>query len=344
MPDTDTPAGSESLSIDEATNAYIKATTPAVETDQAESEAETEGDTTDDDLQASDEGEGEEGEGETEAEDQAEDGDDEPESEQGRFVADNARVRLLDGTFSTVAELKSGSLRNADYTQKTQEVAEQKRSVESQSQRIQQREAELTQQAEYLTGLITSIVPQAPPDIRMLDVNSPTFDIVGYNQQKAQFEQWQQHIGYLQQMQQQVHKTRTAEAETFRVELAKREWATLLEKAPELKDEAKGKAFGAKLMSHGRTYGYTEDELRSALPNDHRSVLVMRDAIKWRELQASKAGMQKKVEGRPPVTKGGKRLNPSEARARSTSDALTKLGQSGRLDDAVNAYLATQKR
>ena len=57
--------------------------------------------------------------------------DDQPQTEQGRFVGLDAKVRLDDGRVVTVAELRSGSMMQADYTRKTQELAEQRRSVEA---------------------------------------------------------------------------------------------------------------------------------------------------------------------------------------------------------------------
>jgi len=339
MEDTDTSNGGESLSIDQAAAAYVKATsTPEVVTDQAEAEEHDESETTDDELQASDEDEGDETDGETAEEDQAEDGEDEPESEQGRFVADNARVRLPDGTFTTVAELKSGSLRNADYTRKTQEVAEQRRAVESQSERIKASEAQLQQQTEYVQELLRAIIPAAP-DPKLLDT-----DPMGYIQQEAQHKQWSQHLAYLDQQRQQAAEARKAEAEGQQREVANREWNTLLEKAPEFRDQKRAQAFVQDSIKHGiETYGFTQAELREALGMDHRQILVLRDAIAWRKLQASKATVAKKVEGRPPVAKGGKRLNPSEHRARAANDALSRLKSSGSEADAVAAYLALKK-
>ena len=119
--ETDSSNAGESLTLDEAAAAYAKATATPEPEGQPEAEEELDSGTTTDEQTP----EGEEADGETEADDQAEDGDEEPESEQGRFVADNAKVRLPDGTVTTIAELKQGSLRQADYTRKTMELAEQ---------------------------------------------------------------------------------------------------------------------------------------------------------------------------------------------------------------------------
>ena len=109
MADDTVNTGGETLSIDEAAKAYAATQTKEPEGQpDAEEEAEV---TTDDDEQASDEGVSEEADGETDEEGQAEDEtDEEPETERGRYVAHNGRVKLPDGTESSVDDLIKGNL------------------------------------------------------------------------------------------------------------------------------------------------------------------------------------------------------------------------------------------
>lgn len=336
MSEIDTQEGGDALSVEQAAAAYAKTASEAVETDQADIEDNDEGDTTDDELQASGEDEGEEADGETGDEDQAEDDDTESdtESDQGRFVSDNAKVRLPDGTVTTIADLKQGSLRNADYTRKTQEVAEQRRALETQSHAIQASQQQIEQQRQYMASLLQSIVPP-PPDPTMLNT-----DPMGYMTQKAQHEQWVAHLSYLQQEEQRTEQERQAQASESERETANREWQALLDKAPELKDEKRVNRFVSEVREHGTSYGFTPEELRT-VALDHRQALVLKDAIAWRKLQASKGTIAKKVEGRPPVTKGGKRLSSGAQKARHVTDAITRLKQTGSVEDATAAYLAS---
>jgi hypothetical protein len=341
--DIEASNGDEALSIDEAAAAYVRSTAPQeVETDQADDVEQDEGDTTDDELQASDENEeaGEEDEGEPGDEDQAEDGDDEeadPESEQGRFVADNAKVRLEDGTVISVSELKKGSLLHADYTRKTQETAELRRSFEAQSESVKQAEQQIIEQRQYMTTLLQSVMPQAP------DPSLVRTDPVAYMEQKAQYEQFTQHLDYLRQQDQQTQQQRQQEAQAKRQEKVNSEWGALLEKAPELKDKTKFTAFEAELVKAAPEFGFSPQELMEAVPYDHRMALVLKDAIAWRKLQASKPQAVKKTEGRPPIHKGGKRLGPQAQKARQADAAITRLKSTGSLADATAAYLARQK-
>lgn len=334
----DTITGGETLSIDEAASRYVQSTAPQeVETDQADDVEQDDSDTTDDELQASDENEeaGEEDEGEPGDEDQAEESDDEdPDSEQGRFVADNAKVRLEDGTVISVADLKKGSLLHADYTRKTQEAAELRRTAEAQSESVKQAEQQIEQQRQYMTTLLQSVTPQAP------DPSLVRTDPVAYMEQKAQYEQFAAHLDYLRQQDQQTQQQRQQEAQAKRTEKANTEWAALLEKAPDLKDRTKFTEFESKLMKFAPDFGFSPQELMEAVPFDHRMALVLKDAIAMRELRASKPQAAKKTEGRPPVHRGGKRLGPQAQKARQADAAITRLKSTGSVEDAARAYLA----
>lgn len=96
-----------------------------------------------------DAGDDADGEGEAEVEDaQQEHGDDEEtsESEDGEDdregsdepleLEDESKVILKDGTETTLGELREGALRRDDYTRKTQELAEQRKELEQQREKI----------------------------------------------------------------------------------------------------------------------------------------------------------------------------------------------------------------
>lgn len=339
--ENDTQTGGDDLTLDQAAAAYAKTLSTEVSDDHSEDEVTDESETTDDELQASDEDEGEDADGETTSEEDPEqDEESEPESDQGRFVADNAKVRLADGTVTTIHELKRGFLREADYTRKTQENSARLKDTETATARIKERETQLEQQSTYVADLIRSIIPQVDPE--WADPQSPKYDPAKYIAQQAAQQQWAQHLAYLDGQRQQTEQERKAAAEKELSEKAGTEWNALLEKVPAFKDKAKWDAFAKDANKYGAEYGFKPEELRQ-LAYDHRQIAVLRKAILWDKLQASKPKVQQKVENRPPVQKGGKRLNPAEHKARQASDALARLKQQGggSVEDVTAAYIAS---
>lgn len=334
METNDTEPGGESLSIEQAAAAYAKATSEAVPEDHAEEEDEAEGEPTDDELQASDEDVSESDDQPESEEDTAEDEDGESETERGRFVADDGRVRLSDGTITTVNELKRGFLRESDYTRKRQEDAALSKETAAEREALKASKQQIEEQSRYVAELVKSIVPPMP------DPAMARSDPAGYMEQRATHEQWVAHLQYLDGQRQQSEQESKAKAEKDAKEKRAREWAAALEKMPELKDQTKVQALGNDILKYGAdTYGFSREEL-ATVPNDHRLMMVLRDATAWRKLQASKGSVQKKVEGRPPVQKGGKRLSPGAHRARTATDAMTRLKQEGTVEAATAAYLA----
>jgi hypothetical protein len=338
--DIDTDTGGEGLSIDEAVAAYTKATAPEAAPSQAETEDDELSDTTtDDELQEPDEGEGDEGDGETDDEGQADDEQDveEPETEKGRYVAHNGRVKLPDGSESTIADLIQGNLRDRDYRQKTMAHAEAVKTFTSQSEAVTQKEKQIAEQATYVADLIRTIVPTAP-DPEMLKT-----DPMGYIAQEASHKQWVAHLTYLDQQRQQATEASQAETSKVTQERAQQEWATLLEKVPALKDQKRAAAWFGDIETYAKSEGYTVEELQAAIRQDHRQAVTLRKAALWDKLQASKTNVPKKIEGRPPVQRGGKRLNSTERSSRTANEAFTRLKSSGSVEDAAAAYLASRK-
>lgn len=337
--DTDL-GGEESLSIAQAASAFVKATSKEADTGQSD-EVDEQGEEADDELQASDEDEGE-SEGEDDPEGQADEDDPEPESNQGRFVASNGKVKLPDGTVSTVADLIAGNMKDRDYRQKTMELAPQRRAVEEQSLALKASEKQVNEQREYVAQLMESLTPQ-PPDPEMMNQQSANFDPVGYMQAKDQHERFMAHANYVYQQMGISRQQADEKSKGERDEQKKREWGILQEKLPAIRDQAKFKTFVADVESAAAAVGYSPQEIVEFVPYDHRAALILHKAAKWDRLQASKPKAVEKVQGKPPVQRSGKQLSHDAKRVQRTNDAVNRLRQTGSHDDAVAAYLASRK-
>lgn len=327
----DNPAGTDDtspLSLDEAAAAYASlGNADGPDDGQPEDEQEAQ----DDAELSADEAEQD---GEPEDEGQAEDEPEEPEAP--AYVADDAKVKLADGTEITVAELKNGTLRLQDYRQKTAELAEQRRTFESKSSEFQQLEQQVSADRDFMVQLMQSIMPQKP-DYSMVSV-----DPIGYAEQNAQYQARKEQLDYLVSMQQHTAQKRQAEEAETSKEVRAREWQATLDQMPELKDPKRLSSFVGEIQKAGAEYGYSPQEIQN-VGLDHRQVLVLRDAIKWRNLQASKSKVPAKVEGRPPVQRAGTRQSPEAQKARDARVAMDRLKSSGSIRDGVAALLAREK-
>lgn len=335
--ENDAQPGGDGISLDDAVKGFVARQTANAAPEQGQAEEDVTDETTEDELPEGAEPEGEDVE-ETDEEGQAETDDEEPNSDQGRFVSHNGKVMLPDGTILPVAELIQGNLRDRDYRQKTMALADERRTIESQSSALKEQQQRIEEQAELVMALIQSKIPPMP-DIAMTDPSSPSFDPVGYNHKRALHEAALADLQRLQDQKQLSTQKSQAEAEAARVAKANAEWSKLLEKAPELGDQKRLNAFAADIQSFGPKYELTPEEI-GAVALDHRLALILKKAIAYDKLQSAKPKVAAKVEGRPPVTKGGKRLSTDVQRSKQSGAAMDRLKQSGRTEDAVAAYLA----
>ena len=318
------------LSLEEAAAAYAN---PVSDEEAHEGHAEAENEAEDETFEES-ALEADQPEGEPEDEGQAEDETELPEV--SAYVAPEGKVRLPDGEEMTVADLIKGNLRERDYRQKTMADAETRRVYEAKSKEVQQFEQQLAADRDFILELTQSLMPQKP-DYSMVSV-----DPIGYAEQNAFYQARKEQIDYLLSVKQHLAQKAAAEQEEASKESRQREWQATLEKMPELKDSTRLQSFVGEIQKHGAEYGYSPQELQQ-VGLDHRQVLVLRDAIKWRNLQASKSKVPAKVEGRPPVQRGGTRQSPETQRARDAKVAMDRLKSTGSLRDGVAALLASEK-
>lgn len=120
---------------------------------------------------------------------------------------------------------------------------------------------------------------------------------------------YQQRVGHVQSALQQREQ---AQAQTRQQHFA-REEAALLEKVPEWRDPQKGKAAMDEIRNAAVDhYGFTPEQIK-AIP-DHRQVLVLRDALAFRKLQAAqKSAAAKQVVTVPKVQRPGPGASANDA-------------------------------
>lgn len=286
-------------------------------TDEADDEP------TDDDPEATeveDDAEGEE----------ADDPDTEPESSGGRFVAKDAKVRLEDGTVVTVGELTRNNLFQADYTRKTQEVAETRKRVEAKEAELDGFAGQLQQQRDFLLHVAQQVLPQKP-DPSMIDE-----DIIGYQRAMAEYDAKMQMIGGINQQIASVQQQQQAIMQQRSQERLHQEAEKIALEMPELKNPQTYQKFWGDTVDMMTEYGFTTDELDTAI--DHRFFRVFKDLQKYRKAIKTAPKVQEKVKTRPPL-KAGKRMDVKQKSSRSKQANSDQLRKTGTMEAGVAALM-----
>ena len=238
-------------------------------------------------------------------------------------------VRLRDGTRITVAELKKGFGREADYTRKTQDLAEQRKAVEARQAQLSQHEQFFTQAAEHAVRVARAFMPR-PPDAGLRDS-----DPVEYFLQKDRYDRAEAHVRTLENARAaQAERTAQEHGELIRDHLAA-EQKLLVEKVPEFRSEKARRAFWDEAVTVGQAhYGYSPEEMSQV--HDHRLMMVLKDALAYRRLQASKPRAEAKVKEAPPVAAPAKRPTRGERETQRFNEQVGRLRQTGDFDTAVS--------
>lgn len=276
-----------------------------------------------------------------EDEDDSEDGDDEDDQddqdddEDDSEASEDLQIRLKDGTVATakdIEEWRQGNLRMADYTRKTQALAEDRKVVDHAVQTFHAQRQQFEQAAAVIQQMAHAVLP-TPPDASLLDRNSDNYDPVTYLEQDAKFQAQQKAFqGQFQQYQQYQQHNQQAQQRALMQQI-EAEKQRLTEVMPEIKDANRRTAIKSELSEAIKAYGFEEGEIDQIY--DSRVILALRDLARYRKIQAQKPKAKEKSRNAPPVAKPGK-SKPKRSNNQRDLDARVAAGD----EDAAVANLS----
>lgn len=266
----------------------------------------------------------------TAPEDDADAEGEEDQSEQGRFVGQDGRVRLPDGSVTTVAELMRGNLRMADYTRKTQETG----ALHSE---LQARQADYAQQDQIVSLAIDIMAAALPPEPdRALLEPGDNYDPIGFTGQKMRWEEASQQLQAMQMAKQQMAERNQAIQGTLLRRYAFEQRDKLLDYKPELRDKTKLEAFSNRTLRTISRYGLGPDDLAQVYNAD---IIRMIDHLgNYHDILAARKKARQKGEGKP-VLAPGNRVSAAGRKARIQSADWTTLRKTGGKGAAGEASL-----
>ncbi len=269
--------------------------------------------------------------------DTAETGDEseEPEIKGGRFAPDSAKVTLDDGSVTTIAELKRGTLFQRDYTKKTQELSEERNSFEAERQQVSQYAQQLDQNREYLAWYAEQFLPKQPQPF----AGDARTDPQGFLEWQQDVAKWQAHAQAWQQFQQSKAdegQRQAGETQKQAQERRAKEAKLLLDAIPVLKDPKKGKQVWDNIVAGaGQHYGLTPDDVGNL--QSHKAILILRDALAYRRTKESAKTVQAEV--RKPVIRDGRRAPATQQVTREKQARTERLRKDPSFQNGVAALM-----
>jgi len=190
----------------------------------------------------------------------------------------------------TEDELLKGYSRTADYTRKTQRLAEERKAFEAEAQATRAARQQHHDRLTALENVLSSVVQE--PDWDTLRREDPA----SFPDTFAAWQIHKQKLDGLRQEREQLEQKMRADADTQFKEYVKAEKAKLLEAIPDWKDSEKAKQDRAAIRDYANSIGFSDDDLSNVA--DHRALVVLRKAMLFDAAEKAKVEAAKKAEKR----------------------------------------------
>ena len=220
-------------------------------------------------------------------------------------------------------ELIKGYSRTSDYTKKTQNLAEQRKAVESERTKIDEA-AKLRDTYAQRLQVIEQMLTQPTEDLTALKDNDP----VGYAIKVAENMEREKQLQAVRAERESVQARQVAENQERLKSHIAQEAERLRSAIPDFSDEVKGEVIRKEIRDYAKSVGWSDQELSQVY--DHRAVLTLYRAMQFDKLQKSKPAVQKRVAEAPKSLApgvGSPRLDKDSEMAKKLSKQLKATGR-----------------
>ena len=241
-------------------------------------------------------------------------------------VTVNGETRMV-----TLAEARKGYQMEADYRSKTSDLAESKRVFETQTQQAVQAWQQRFESLDGLTGQLEKAVQEDTGNLESIlnEQGSEAFLAA-----KLRVDQNKELLAHAK-AEREKAALETQEGQRVEYERYKGEQFSLLVQAlPEMGHPEKGQKLNIRLEAEAIERGYSQQEIAQFGVN-HRHVLALYDAMRYRELQKAKPSTVKKLKALPKVVKPGAKPEKDDIARSKAVVNLQRLKKSGSREDAA---------
>ncbi len=233
-----------------------------------------------------------------------------------------------------IDELKNGYQRQADYTRKSQALAEQRKETEailSERQKLEQ------ERQMYANGLQMLREQQSSKLQEFENTDWQTLkdeDPYQYILKRDEYRDAQEKVQNVQQQQAIIQQEQAEEAARARAHFVQQEYNRLVEALPEWNDQES--TIKKDVQEYAKSVGFLPEEINQLA--DHRSVLVIKKAMEYDKLTTKVAPKKKAVKKVPKVQKSGRGNSKEDTAAEAVKQKRARLRKSGKQDDAASIF------
>ena len=228
----------------------------------------------------------------------------------------------------TLDELRNGYSRDADYRQKTEELSLQRKNLHSESEKQRQ---DYSQKLNELNNMMSVAQQQLNEEANQVDLeklyeDDPTEAMRIEHRLKRKQEK----------LNQAMEKSQAEQKQQFESFLQDQQ-TKLMAKMPEFSDPQKASQLKSSMKTTLSNYGFNNQEIAQVY--DHRIVMLVNDAMKYRNLQKAKPNIAKKISKPGRVFSSGVKQNTNDINSKARKEKLSRLKKSGSVKDATSIFL-----
>lgn len=244
----------------------------------------------------------------------------------------------------TLDEALKGYQREADYTRKTQQLAEQRKQLEAEQSEFQAVQAQTAQLRDAYGQTLQQLQQQLQNGLQQepdWDAAYQQLDAKEYTRLVQDWNARKDNLQKVQAEQARVAKEQAKESESMmRAHLAQQS-ELMLEKLPQWRDEKVRLTERDELITYAKSLGYTDDEIANAA--DHRAIVALYHSWQLSKLNAAKPEAKKRVRKAPKMAKAGVPRSKNEVAARRKAKLADRHASEGSIASAVDLLLARNK-
>jgi DNA repair exonuclease SbcCD ATPase subunit len=262
--------------------------------------------------------------GEYEEED-SQDSDEQPETKRFKVKVAGEELEL------SQEELINYAQQGADYTRKTQQLAEQRKALDAEAQSVIQARQLRDTYAERLQMIEQMLTAQdSNEDLDSLKENDP----IGYAVRVAEMQQKEKQMQAVQAERQRIAQEQQAEYGQNMQRYIATQAQELTKFIPEYAHPEKGESLRSDIRKFAKSVGFSDQDLSNVV--DHRQVLTLYKAMQYDKLQQSKPQVTKRVSEAPKTLQSGNGIKSTNSDTMKRNQQ--QLKQSGKVRDAAKIF------
>jgi hypothetical protein len=228
----------------------------------------------------------------------------------------------------TLDELKSGYSRDSDYRRKTEELSLERKKFQTDAEKQRQ---DFSSRLTELNNVMSAAKEQLDSEESKIDLEKL------YDEDPTEAARVDHKLRRKREKYDQAVKVAQAEQQKQFEQVLQDQKQKLVSKMPDFADPNKASKIKNDMRSYLSGYGFQDPEIAQIY--DHRIVMLVNDAMKYRNLQSAKPNLAKKISKPSKVFKSGIKPTKADVNSKSYKEKLSRLKKTGHMNDAASVFL-----